>query len=31
MWYLIWVIGILFSCIFTILISLKKENKKNKK
>ncbi|QJC32070.1 cytochrome bd oxidase small subunit, CydX/CbdX family [Enterobacteriaceae endosymbiont of Donacia versicolorea] len=28
MWYLIWIIGLLFSCIFTILISLKKENKK---
>ncbi|QJC36310.1 cytochrome bd oxidase small subunit, CydX/CbdX family [Enterobacteriaceae endosymbiont of Donacia cincticornis] len=27
MWYLIWLIGILFSCIFTIFIALNKENK----
>ncbi|QJC32875.1 cytochrome bd oxidase small subunit, CydX/CbdX family [Enterobacteriaceae endosymbiont of Donacia semicuprea] len=28
MWYLMWIIGILFSCIFTIIITLKKESKK---
>ncbi|QJC34500.1 cytochrome bd oxidase small subunit, CydX/CbdX family [Enterobacteriaceae endosymbiont of Donacia crassipes] len=27
MWYLIWLIGILFSCILTIFITLSKENK----
>ncbi|QJC35688.1 cytochrome bd oxidase small subunit, CydX/CbdX family [Enterobacteriaceae endosymbiont of Donacia sparganii] len=28
MWYLIWLLGILFSCIITILVCLKKEYKK---
>ncbi|QJC34883.1 cytochrome bd oxidase small subunit, CydX/CbdX family [Enterobacteriaceae endosymbiont of Donacia piscatrix] len=27
MWYLIWLIGVLFSCILTIFITLNKENK----
>ncbi|QJC31645.1 cytochrome bd-I oxidase subunit CydX [Enterobacteriaceae endosymbiont of Donacia tomentosa] len=30
MWYFIWLLGVIFTCIFSILITLKKEYKNNK-